>query len=300
MKKLLFICITLFAVNANAQAPEKMSYQAVVRNTANVLVTNQSVGMRISILQGSVAGTAVYVETQTATTNTNGLVSLEIGTGTIVTGTFAAINWAVGLYFIKTETDPTGGTAYSIIGTSQLLSTPYALYAKTSGSSTPGPQGLTGNDGAIGATGPQGNTGATGPSGTVTIVSFNGGVGAGPFNNMTAYNFVGPTATITITSTTQKVYGTAVAPIALAAGLPVTDVRLGLGYKLGAAGAVTNFAGVAYAIVQLSTLRSGQPVAGYVTGLTPGTYTVGIVILNSTANAVSNNDFVNGWVTVAN
>ena len=300
MKKLLFIIITLFALNAIAQAPEKMSYQAVVRNTTNVLVTSQSIGMRISVLQGSVAGTAVYVETQTATTNANGLVSLEIGTGTIVTGTFAAINWAVGLYFIKTETDPTGGTAYSITGTSQMLSTPYALYAKTSGSSTPGPQGLTGNDGAIGATGPQGAAGATGPSGTVTTVSFNGMVGTGPFNSMPAYNFVGPTATITITSTTQKVYGSAVAPLALAAGSPVTNVQLGLGYKLGAAGAVTNFVAGAYSLVQLSTLRSGQAVAGYVTGLTPGTYTVGVVIFNNTANAVSNNDFVNGWVTVAN
>lgn len=288
MKKLLSICITLFVLNANAQAPEKMSYQAVVRNATNVLVTNQSVGMRISVLQGSVAGTAVYVETQTTTTNINGLVSLEIGGGTVVTGTFAAINWAVGPYFIKTETDPTGGTTYSITGTSQLLSTPYALYAKTSGSSTPGPQG---------ATGP---TGATGPSGTATIFSFNGFATAGPFNSMTAYNFVGPTATITITSTTQKVYGSAVAPIALAAGLPVTNVQLGLGYRLGAAGIVTNFVAGSYSIVQLSTLRSGQAVAGYVTGLTPGTYTVGVVILNTTANAVSNNDFINGWVTVAN
>ena len=300
MKKLLFICITLFALNANAQAPEKMSYQAVVRNPANILITNQFVGMRISILQGSAAGTAVYVEIHNTATNTNGLVSLEIGGGMALTGTFAGINWAGGPYFIKTETDPTGGTAYSITGTSQLLSTPYALYAKTSGSSTPGPQGLTGNDGAIGATGPQGATGTTGPSGTVTIVSFNGFATFGPFNNMTAYSFVGPTATITITSSTQKVYGTAGAPIALTSGLPVTDVRLGLGYMLGAAGAVTNFAGNAYAIVQLSTLRSAHAVTGYVTGLTPGTYTVGVIILNSSANAVTNNDFISGWVTVAN
>ena len=130
MKKLLFICISLFAVNANAQAPEKMSYQAVIRNPANVLVTNQSVGMTITILQGSVAGSTVYAEVHTATTNTNGLVSLEIGGGISLTGTFASINWAGGPYFIKTETDPAGGTSYTITGTSQLLSTPYALAAK--------------------------------------------------------------------------------------------------------------------------------------------------------------------------
>ena len=114
-----------------AQAPQKMSYQAVIRNASNALVTSTSVGMQISILQGSSTGTAVYVETQTPSTNANGLVSLEIGTGIPLTGTFAGINWANGPYFIKTETDPTGGTAYTIAGTTELMSVPYALHAKT-------------------------------------------------------------------------------------------------------------------------------------------------------------------------
>ncbi|WP_374756627.1 BclA C-terminal domain-containing protein, partial [Dyadobacter bucti] len=92
-----------------------------------------NVGIRISILQGSNDGTASYVETHAAVTNANGLVSLAIGTGTIVSGTFAAINWGSGPYFIKTETDPIGGTAYTITGTTELLSVPYALYAKASG-----------------------------------------------------------------------------------------------------------------------------------------------------------------------
>src|SRR5690554_566777 len=87
--------------------------------------------MQISILQGSASGTAVYVETQTPTSNANGLVSLEIGAGTVVSGDFTTIDWANGPYFIKTETDPTGGTSYTITGTSQLLSVPYALHAKT-------------------------------------------------------------------------------------------------------------------------------------------------------------------------
>jgi len=80
-------------------------------------------------LQGTSSGTAVYVETQTPTTNTNGLVSLEIGAGAGVSGNFTTIDWANGPYFIKTETDPTGGTSYSITGISQLLSVPYALHA---------------------------------------------------------------------------------------------------------------------------------------------------------------------------
>lgn len=114
-----------------AQSPNKMSYQAVIRNNSNVLVTSSTVGMRISILQTSPSGTAVYVETQSPTTNANGLVSIEIGGGTVVSGNFANINWANGPYFVKTETDPAGGTSYSITGTSQLLSVPYALHAKT-------------------------------------------------------------------------------------------------------------------------------------------------------------------------
>ena len=123
---------------ASAQSPEKMSYQAVVRDGSDNLVTSTAVGMQISILQGSASGTAVYVETQSPTSNANGLVSLEIGSGTPVTGTFATIDWANGPYFIKTETDPAGGTSYTITGTSELLSVPFALHAKTAESVTGG------------------------------------------------------------------------------------------------------------------------------------------------------------------
>ncbi len=118
---------------ANAQAPQKMSYQSVIRNSSNALVANTAVGIQLSVLQGSASGTAVYVETQTATTNANGLVSLQIGNGTATTGTFAGIDWATGPYFIKTQTDPTGGSNYTITGTQQMASVPYALYAAKSG-----------------------------------------------------------------------------------------------------------------------------------------------------------------------
>ncbi len=113
-----------------AQAPQKMSYQAVIRNSANNLVTNAPVKMRISILQGSASGTTVYSELHNPTTNANGLVSIEIGSGTSPVGTIGSINWGNGTYFLKTETDPTNATNYSIVGTSQLLSVPYALNAK--------------------------------------------------------------------------------------------------------------------------------------------------------------------------
>lgn len=116
-----------------AQAPSKMSYQAVIRNNGEGLVVNHAIGMRISILQGSATGAVVYTETHTSTTNANGLVSIEIGGG----AGFDAINWAVGPHFLKTETDPTGGTNYSISGVSQILSVPYAMYAKTAESIVP-------------------------------------------------------------------------------------------------------------------------------------------------------------------
>lgn len=137
MKKIITICAALFiTASVFAQSPEKMSYQAVVRDGSNNLVTSSAVGMQLSILQGSASGTAVYVETQTPTSNANGLVSVEIGSGTVVSGNFTNINWSNGPYFIKTETDPTGGTSYSITGTSQLLSVPFALHAKTADSVT--------------------------------------------------------------------------------------------------------------------------------------------------------------------
>lgn len=139
MKKLIILfSAIILATQLFAQAPSKMSYQAIIRNASNNLVVNQTVGMRISILKGSSSGTAVYVETQTPTTNANGLVSIEIGGGSVVTGTFAGINWGDDSYFIKTETDPAGGTSYTISGSSQLLSVPYALYAKTAGGSSGG------------------------------------------------------------------------------------------------------------------------------------------------------------------
>lgn len=167
MKQLLLsITSLLFSACLFAQAPQKMSYQAVIRNGNNNLVTSASVGTKISILQGSSTGTAVYVETQTETTNANGLLSLEIGTGTVVSGTFASINWANGPYFIKTETDPNGGTNYTIQGTNELMSVPYALF---SANSIPGPQGPIGPTGATGPQGLPGNDGADGtyPDGTI-------------------------------------------------------------------------------------------------------------------------------------
>ena len=135
MKKIYTIVVALFlSAIVFAQALQKMSYQAVIRDASNNLVTSHSVGMKISILQGSATGTVVYTETQTPTTNANGLISIEFGGGT----GFSSIDWSTGSYFIQTETDPTGGTNYTINGTSQLLSVPYAMYAGSAGTTTSG------------------------------------------------------------------------------------------------------------------------------------------------------------------
>jgi uncharacterized protein (TIGR02145 family) len=187
------VCICLVSsLGLMAQAPQKFSYQTVIRNSGGQLLANQQVGIKISVLQGTENGIVVFAERHTPTTNANGLASLQIGTGTLLNGSFSNINWSQGPYFISTETDPNGGTSYTIVSTQQLLSVPYALYAETSGSSIPGPQGpvgpqgpqgeqgLTGSQGPIGLTGPagpQGQTGATGAQGPIGLTGPQGPAG---------------------------------------------------------------------------------------------------------------------------
>ena len=142
MKKIFTVISFLIFAISWSQSPEKISYQTVIRDNANQLLMNQSVGIQISILQGSISGVSVYSETHNPTSNANGLVTFEIGNGT-TSDNFSNIDWSNGPYFIKTEIDPLGGNSYTIIGTSQFLSVPYALYAKTSGNG----QGPAGADG---------------------------------------------------------------------------------------------------------------------------------------------------------
>jgi uncharacterized protein (TIGR02145 family) len=130
MKKI-YTLLSAVLVSASlwAQAPQSFSYQAVVRGANNVLVIDKVVGMKVSILQGSENGTVVYSESHSSKSNSNGLVSVAIGNGNVLSGVFANIDWSNGIYFIKTETDPLGGIAYTLSSISQLLSVPYALYA---------------------------------------------------------------------------------------------------------------------------------------------------------------------------
>lgn len=121
----------LLSISGYAQAPEAFNYQAVVRDAVGDISANASVSFRLSILQTSAGGTSVYSETHAVTTNGFGLANLSVGTGTVVSGDFSLIDWSADIYFLQVELDPAGGSSYQQMGTSQLLSVPYALHATT-------------------------------------------------------------------------------------------------------------------------------------------------------------------------
>ncbi len=149
----------IVSASVMAQAPQRFSYQAVVRGLNSELIANKQVSVRISLLQGSETGNSVYVETHNPITNTNGLLSIIIGGGKIVSGNFSSIDWSNGSYFVKSEIDLNGGSNYSISSSSQLLSVPFALYAAK------GPVGPKGDKGDIGPQGINGKEGVQGPKG---------------------------------------------------------------------------------------------------------------------------------------
>ncbi|MDP4282216.1 MAG: hypothetical protein Q8867_08720 [Bacteroidota bacterium] len=128
------LLLTMLAVSLClfAQSPQKISYQAIIRNSSGKLIQASPVGIRVTILKGSSSGNEVYMETHNVMSNINGLVSFEIGGG-IAIGSFSSIEWADGPYFIRTEIDPLGGTNYSVTSVNQLLSVPYALYCEKAG-----------------------------------------------------------------------------------------------------------------------------------------------------------------------
>lgn len=133
MKKVFALLLTsILSVSIWAQTPQSIRYQAVARDNSGNVLSNQAVSFRISILFGSVSGNITYRETHTGlSTNAFGLAELEIGKGTPVNGTFSAIDWSMNSYFVQVEMDPAGGKSYQELSTSQLLSVPYALHAKT-------------------------------------------------------------------------------------------------------------------------------------------------------------------------
>ncbi len=146
MKNLLTFLFVSISVCLIAQAPNAFKYQAVARDGSGELIINTTVSFQISLLQASPTGTVVYSETHNLLTNDFGLVNIEIGNGTVVTGDFSTIDWSLGDYFLQIEMDETGGSNYLLMGTSQLLSVPYAKYAENAGASDDGDWSVSGNN----------------------------------------------------------------------------------------------------------------------------------------------------------
>jgi uncharacterized protein (TIGR02145 family) len=128
---ILFLFFSMIHVIGFGQAPDLISYQAIIRNSNNELVSNVSVGTRISILRGSAADVLLYQEEHNVKTNLNGLIYLNIGSGAPLVGTMSGIDWSKGPFYVKSETDPTGGKNYTLVVVSQLLSVPFSIYAKS-------------------------------------------------------------------------------------------------------------------------------------------------------------------------
>ena len=129
MKYLIIVSLLIFPMLGISQAPQRINFQSILRNTTGEIVSNSSVSLRISILTGTTTGTSVYSETHAKTTDAGGLISLQIGSGTVLSGVFGNINWGSIAHFIQLEADFSGGNNYVLLGTQELMSVPYALYA---------------------------------------------------------------------------------------------------------------------------------------------------------------------------
>ncbi len=129
MKYLIIMSLLIIPILGISQAPQRINFQSILRNTTGEIVTNSSVRLRISILTGTTTGTSVYSETHAKTTDAGGLISLQIGSGTVLSGVFGNINWGSIAHFIQLEADFSGGNNYVLLGTQELMSVPYALYA---------------------------------------------------------------------------------------------------------------------------------------------------------------------------
>jgi hypothetical protein len=207
LKGIIISCVVFASSNFLAQAPEGINYQAVIRKTNGALVTNTTIAIRIQIKQNSATGTVVYAERQSVITSAYGLVNFVIGQGTVLSGTFSAINWSTGNYWVSLGVDFVNGTNYLDYGSQRLMSAPYALYAKTAGVQlnqwrygATAPAAALGNMGdfylntATGDVhyksaastwtltgnikGPQGTAGATGPAGPAGVAGPQGPSGA--------------------------------------------------------------------------------------------------------------------------
>jgi len=199
MKKVSIIClaILLSALQLAAQVPQGINYQTVVRDNSGIVI-NKTVSLRFTITSGSPTGSIVYSESHSTPTNQFGLINLILGQGTplvpFLPGSFSNITWGSAAHYLSVEIDPTGGQIFEPMGTQQLMSVPYALYAKSSG--TGGTTGVTGITGVTGSTGQIGATGAKGDTGLAGTIGATGAKGdTGPRGATGVTGITGPTGT---------------------------------------------------------------------------------------------------------
>lgn len=174
MKLILKILVFTYTLGVFSQQSDFFNYQHVLRNNAGVVLENQNVGVKVTLVRSSLTGEEVYAESHSTQTNANGLMNILIGSGSVIAGSYQTIEWGAGPYFIKTEVDFLGGSNYTFQHVSQILSVPLALYAKKSGSTIQGPQGEIGITGIQGNVGPQGPVGPIGPIGIQGIQGVEG------------------------------------------------------------------------------------------------------------------------------
>lgn len=169
IKKILFLAIGLFWLTSNWAQSTAINYQGTARDANNTLLTNEQVGIQISIIAGAVNGTAVYTETHAANTSKAGLFTIEIGRGVVVSGNYEGIQWGGSPHYVNVALDPSGGTNFSPLGQVELLSVPYAFYTHSYGElgadGEPGEEGEIGDEGEPGDPGPQGPEGESGEFG---------------------------------------------------------------------------------------------------------------------------------------
>lgn len=210
LHKILLPLLLILALGSaiRAQAPARIHYQAVARNVAGEVIGNQAVSLRLSILDGSVNGPVIYQETHSTQTSGLGLFNLEIGGGSVQSGSFPSINWAQGPKFIRVEMDPSGGGNYLNMGTSPLLSVPYALYAASGGTPYAAGAGIQLNGQTIV------NTGDLNPNDDLLVTSnFSGDVG-GTYNNLQ----IQPNTVGSAEISDQSISGADISPMGAAPG----------------------------------------------------------------------------------
>ncbi|MBL7778355.1 MAG: hypothetical protein JNK66_08700 [Chitinophagales bacterium] len=293
MKYLIVVFVLMYSVCSVAQPPQSFNYQAIARTANGSIISNQNILVRFTIRSAQSGGALLYQETHAQTTNQFGLFTAAVGSGSpsVSSPAFTSINWGGGARYLQVEIDLTGaGNAFVDMGTNQLLSVPYALYAANGGgggstgaTGATGPTGATGADGATGAgggvtgpTGPAGVTGATGPAGTTGVTGATGPTGANGNNGAT-----GPVGATGLAGATGATGPAGTASTYNNVNVDFGSAQLTIGPPGGGGGAYTQLPGLSRSItltgaakVMISVQGSAQLVG---TGTTYSAYSVGIL-----------------------